>query len=54
MYTSHLPPTHTVTGGDYSTCMQYLMHFPPVYEVNYLVQRALHLRNPVSLVAVCA
>ncbi|XP_064397885.1 TBC1 domain family member 5-like [Halichondria panicea] len=35
-----------LTGGDYSTCMQYLMHFPPVYEVNYLVQRALHLRNP--------
>ena len=42
------PPTTTVIEGDYAVCMQHLMHFPPVYEVNYLVQRALHLRNPVS------
>ena len=39
-----------VIEGDYAVCMQHLMHFPPVYEVNYLVQRALHLRNPVSLI----
>lgn len=32
--------------GDYAVCMQHLMRFPVVYEVNYLVQRALHLRNP--------
>jgi hypothetical protein len=32
--------------GDYATCMHHLMHFPTVYEVNYLVQRSLHLRNP--------
>ena len=44
-----LPPS-TVIEGDYAVCMQHLMHFPPVYEVNYLVQRALHLRNPVSRV----
>ena len=39
----------SVIEGDYAVCMQHLMHFPPVYEVNYLVQRALHLRNPVSV-----
>lgn len=32
--------------GDYTTCMHHLMHFPTVYEVNYLIQRSLHLRNP--------
>jgi hypothetical protein len=32
--------------GDYATCMHHLMHFPTVYEVNYLIQRSLHLRNP--------
>ncbi len=42
--------THTcpVIEGDYAVCMQHLMQFPTVYEVNYLVQRSLHLRNPVS------
>ena len=40
-----LPPA--VIEGDYAVCMRHLMHFPTVYEVNYLVQRALHLRNPV-------
>ena len=38
---------HAVIEGDYATCMQHLMHFPTVYEVNYLIQRSLHLRNPV-------
>ncbi|CAI8025344.1 TBC1 domain family member 5 [Geodia barretti] len=32
--------------GDYATSMHHLMHFPTVYEVNYLIQRSLHLRNP--------
>ena len=40
-------PQHTVIEGDYATCMHHLMHFPTVYEVNYLIQRSLHLRNPV-------
>ena len=41
--------THTraVIEGDYAVCMHHLMHFPTVYEVNYLIQRSLHLRNPV-------
>lgn len=38
-----------VIEGDYAVCMQHLMRFPAVYEVNYLVQRALHLRNPVRV-----
>ena len=33
--------------GDYAVCMQHLMRFPALCEVNYLVQRALHLKNPV-------
>ena len=36
-----------VIEGDYAVCMQHLMRFPALCEVNYLVQRALHLRNPV-------
>ena len=39
--------THSVVSGDYTLCMQHLMRFPNVYEVNYLVQRALHIRSPV-------
>ena len=38
---------HSVIEGDYATSMHHLMHFPTVYEVNYLIQRSLHLRNPV-------
>lgn len=43
-----IPPC-AVIEGDYAVCMQHLMRFPVVYEVNYLVQRALHLRSPVSV-----
>ena len=39
----------TVLSDDYSTCMQLLMKYPPWFEVSDLVQRALHLRNPVRL-----
>ena len=53
MYThTHTHDTYTdmlVIDGDYTTCMHHLMHFPTVYEVNYLIQRSLHLRNPVSI-----
>ena len=46
---THSPPLLplAVIEGDYAVCMRHLMHFPTVYEVNYLIQRALHLRNPV-------
>lgn len=37
-----------VLAGDYSTCMQLLMHYPTMYEVSDLIQKALSLKNPVS------
>lgn len=38
----------TLLTGDYSACMQLLMRYPTVYEVSDLVQKALHLRNPIQ------
>ena len=34
--------------------MQLLMRYPTVYEVSDLVQKALHLRNPVSTKYTCS
>jgi TBC1 domain family protein 5 len=39
---------NTLLVDDYSTCMQLLMKYPPIYEVSDLIQKALHLRNPVT------
>jgi TBC1 domain family protein 5 len=33
-------------GHDYPTCMQQLMRFPIVGDTHYLIEKALHLRNP--------
>lgn len=41
------PPSSPVLSNDYTTAMQALMTYPYVGEVNYLVQKALHLRSPV-------
>ncbi|GFQ72204.1 TBC1 domain family member 5, partial [Trichonephila clavata] len=32
--------------GDYASCLNYLMHFPNVVDVHYIVNLALHLRDP--------
>ncbi|GIY67634.1 TBC1 domain family member 5 [Caerostris darwini] len=32
--------------GDYASCLSHLMHFPNVVDVHYIVDLALHLRDP--------
>ena len=35
-----------VMRGDYSECMRRLMKFPPVGDVSFIVEQALHIRDP--------
>ncbi|GIY16069.1 TBC1 domain family member 5 [Caerostris extrusa] len=35
-----------VLQGDYASCLSHLMHFPNVVDVHYIVDLALHLRDP--------
>eukprot|EP00118_Oscarella_pearsei_P006783 m.31368 g.31368 ORF g.31368 m.31368 type:complete len:716 (+) comp31491_c0_seq4:2533-4680(+) len=37
---------NALLGFDYSSCMEQLMHYPAVGDTHYLVEEALHLRNP--------
>jgi hypothetical protein len=36
----------SVLRGDYSDCLRRLMKFPPVGDVGYIVEQALHIRDP--------
>ncbi|XP_076045513.1 TBC1 domain family member 5 isoform X2 [Oratosquilla oratoria] len=35
-----------ILNGDYTSCLNYLMRYPAAADVHYIVQVALHLRNP--------
>lgn len=35
-----------VLAGDYTTCLKFLMRYPASADVQYIIQLALHLRNP--------
>ncbi|XP_023222366.1 TBC1 domain family member 5-like [Centruroides sculpturatus] len=34
--------------GDYTTCLKHLMKYPSISDVNYVIELALHLRDPVK------
>lgn len=34
--------------GDYTTCLKYLMKYPSVSDVSYIIELALHLRDPMN------
>uniref|UniRef100_A0A0N5A874 Rab-GAP TBC domain-containing protein n=1 Tax=Syphacia muris TaxID=451379 RepID=A0A0N5A874_9BILA len=37
---------HLLIGSDYTTCLQYLMRYPPIVDVHAFIQLALHIKSP--------